>query len=223
MFIFGWLDLLRILRMLATFHSRSFAFISFKMALPGVGSIFNLEANVVQEGQRREISRQETDSSLLSWHVCYFSQITGPHSICSCRSLLKRVCTRFDVPSIITGNGSCESSVNFQSDQFNSPEFTSCGLAQIGNDLLQQETLPWVVWSQRQIFPGGDCDGTLKFPSELKYGLVASYFEKEDDEPVMDIMQVYAELSKTDWEVSRPLSIVISKILALLKIHNPLS
>lgn len=46
-----------------------------------------------------------------------------------------------------------------------------------------------------------DCDETPIFPLELCDGPVASYFEREDDEPVTDIVQVYDALLKPDSEL----------------------
>ena len=69
-----------------------------------------------------------------------------------------------------------------------------------------------------------DCDETFNFPSELNDGLVASYFKRDDDESVIDIVQVYGELSKPDSELSSPPpSIAVSKMLASMKVDKPLS
>ena len=69
-----------------------------------------------------------------------------------------------------------------------------------------------------------DCDETFNFPSELNDGLVASYFERADDEPVIDLVQVYGELSKPDSELSSPPpSIAVSEMLASMRVDKPLS
>ena len=69
-----------------------------------------------------------------------------------------------------------------------------------------------------------DCDETFSFPSEFNDGLVASYFERDDDEPVIDIVQVYGELLKPDSVLSSPRpSIVVSEMLASMKVDKPMS
>lgn len=69
-----------------------------------------------------------------------------------------------------------------------------------------------------------DYDEALTFPSELSDGPVASYFEGEDEQSVIDIVQVYDELLKPDSELSSPpVSIDINEILVSMKIANPLS
>ena len=69
-----------------------------------------------------------------------------------------------------------------------------------------------------------DCDETCTFPEELSDGPVASYFERDDDASVMDIVQVYDALPKPNSELwSPPSSVDIKKILASMKIAKPLN
>lgn len=69
-----------------------------------------------------------------------------------------------------------------------------------------------------------DCDENCTFPLELCDGPVASYFAREDDEPVTDIVQVYDALLKPDSELSSPpATLKVTDILELMKIAKPLS
>ena len=68
-----------------------------------------------------------------------------------------------------------------------------------------------------------DCDETCTFPQELCDGPVASYFAREDDEPITDIVQVYDALLKPDSELSSPpVTLDVTDILASMKIAKPL-
>ena len=69
-----------------------------------------------------------------------------------------------------------------------------------------------------------DCNETCTFPLELSDGPVASYFARENDEPVTDIVQVYDALLKPDSELSSPpATFEVTAILESMKIVKPLS
>ena len=68
------------------------------------------------------------------------------------------------------------------------------------------------------------CDEGIAFPSELYDGPTASYFTRDDDNTVTDIVDIYAELAKPDSELSKPPeTIVVGDLLAAMRVEPPLS
>lgn len=105
---------------------------------------------------------------------------------------------------------------------------SSTDLGQLDEDLqcCRNKDLPRELFEVQDRFflEEKDCNENCSFPLELCDRPVASYFAREDDEPVTDIVQVYDALLKPDSELSSPpATLKVTDILELMKIAKPLS
>ena len=103
---------------------------------------------------------------------------------------------------------------------------TDLGQLEDGHRCCRNEDLPPHLFSvqDRSCLEENECDEVESFSIELSDGPVASYFKRDNDKTVTDIVQVYDELLKPDTELSRaPDFLNINEIINSMKIVKPVS
>ena len=158
------------------------------------------ETNVVQEEQRTENSRQHPTVSYRSSVCCHFPQISGSVTL----SAAVVHCSSEFVPGLTyVALSRVRDPANLQVLNFRPTNLLplssrvirecSTDLGQIEEDLrcCRNKELcdDFFEVKDKYAIEEKDCDETFNFPSELNDRLVASSFERDDDEPMIDIVQ----------------------------------